>query len=159
MNTVIVKNKKPIPYKYFNEVCCELARGYFDAKYAPTRQQKRIDEVIASGLDYEVMQGGAGYSWQIPLSQLQGFLADALAVDVDAKLKSWQDFKAKHKGVKGLNGNLRAAKIEAELKKTKNPKFSDANVYDYFGTMVNRHYLSNKQSDEFMAYCMEIEIL
>lgn len=60
------------------------------------------------------MQGGAWHSWQIPLSELQQYLADALAVDVDAKIKELQKFKATYEGVRGLQGNLRAAKKEAE---------------------------------------------
>ena len=159
MKQTIVKTKKSVPYKWYTEYCSELARDWWDSKYRPARQQKRIDDVIASGLDYEVMQGGAGHSWQIPLSQLQGFLADALAVDVDAKYKAWQDFKAKYEGVKGLQGNLRSAKMEAKLKKLKYPNFYDGQKYDFCGSLINRHYLSNKQADELMAYCMKIEIL
>lgn len=159
MKQAIVKTKKPIPYTYFKEVCNEMARGIMEAKIAPSRQQRRIDAVIASGLDYEVMQGGAGHSWQIPLSKLQQYLADALAVDVDAKIKAWQEFKGSHEGIKGLQGNLRAAKNEAELKKIKTSSFTDDEKYDYFGALVGRHYLSNKQAEQLMAFCMKIEIL
>jgi hypothetical protein len=49
---------KPLPYKYYKEYCGELAKAYLDAKYRPKMQQDRIDAVLASGLDYEVMQGG-----------------------------------------------------------------------------------------------------
>jgi sulfite reductase beta subunit-like hemoprotein len=159
MKQIIVKIKKPVPYQWYKEVCNEMARAYMEARIAPKRQMARITAVVESGLDYEVMHGGAGHSWQIPLSKLRGFLADSLAVDVNGLLTAYEEFKATHEGIKGLNGNLRAAKMEAELKKIKNPSFSDAEIYDYYGTLVNRHYLSNKQSDELMAFCMKIGIL
>ena len=79
----------------------------------PQRQQKRIDDVLESGLDYEIMQGGNGYSWQIPLSKLYGFLEDAKAVDVDKMKEVYLSFKNNHIGIKGWVGDLRAAKIEA----------------------------------------------
>lgn len=158
MTQTIVK-KKPVPYKWYKECCNEMARDIMESTLRPAMQQKRIDAVIASGLDYEVMQGCAGYSWKIPLSKLQQYLADAKAVDVNAKIKALQEFKATHEGIKGLGGNLRAAKMESELKKFKNPDFSDAEIYEYFGKLVNRHCLSNKQANELMAFCMKIEIL
>lgn len=159
MNKTAIKTKKPVPYKWFKEVCNEMARAYMSAKYAPTKQQKRIDAVIASGLDYEVMQGGAGHSWQIPLSQLQGFLSDALAVDTDAMLNEYKEFKASHEGVKGLEGNLKAAKMEAELKKLKYPKFDDSRNYDFFGKLMSKHYLCDNQATKLMEYFHQIEIL
>lgn len=159
MTTEKIKIKKPVPYKWYKECCNEMARSYFEAKMMPSRQQKRIDDVIASGLDYEVMQGGAGHSWQIPLSKLRQYLADALAVDVDAKYKAWQEFKATHEGIKGLQGNLPAAKMEAELKKLKNPSFDDSNKYDFYGMLINKYYLSDKQSEQLMVFCMKLGIL
>jgi hypothetical protein len=150
---------KKVPYKWYKEVCNEMARSIMEAKAAPLRQQKRINAVIASGLDYEVMQGGAGHSWQIPLSKLYQYLADAKAVDVDAKIKAWKEFKATHEGVKGIEGNLRAAKMEAELKKLKYPKFDDSNKYDFFGKLINKHYLSNQQANKLMEFCANIGIL
>ena len=86
---------KPLPYKYYKEYCGELARAYFDAKMMPERQQKRIDDVIASGLDYEIMQGGLGHTWKISLSQLIGFLEDAKAVDIDKMREVYLNFKKK----------------------------------------------------------------
>ena len=153
-----MKNKKPVPYTYYNEMCNELARAFMDAKSMPARQQKRIDDVIASGKDHEVMQGGNGTTWQIPLTKLYEYLEQAKAVDVDAKYKEWQDYKATHEGIKGLKGYLSAAKTEAALKKMKYPDFFDSK-YDFYHRLINKHYLSNNESEKLMSYLISINIL
>lgn len=150
---------KPLPYKYYKEYCGELARAYLDAKMMPQRQQKRIGTVLESGLDYEVMQGGNGHSWQIPLSKLYEFLEMAKAVDIDKIKETYDNFKNNHIGVKGWVGDLRAAKIEAELKKLKYPTFTDARNYDFFGSLCERYLLNNKQSEQLMAHFLKLEIL
>jgi hypothetical protein len=91
---------KPLPYKYYREYCGELARAYLDAKFAPRRQQKRIEDVIESGLDYEPTN--IGYTKQIPLSKLYKFLEDARAVDVDKMKEVYLNFKNNHIGVKAM---------------------------------------------------------
>jgi hypothetical protein len=149
---------KPLPYKYYREVCGELARAYWDAKYTPQRQQARIDAVIESGLDYEVMQGGLGHTWEIPLSQLIGFLEDAKAVDADKMKEVYLNFKNSHLGVKGLIGDLRAAKIESELKKLKYPNYFDGN-YNFYGKLCERYKLDNKQAENLMGHFIKLEIL
>lgn len=149
---------KPLPYKYYKEYCGELARAYLNAKYAVQRQQQRIDDVLASGLDYEVMKGGNGHSWQIPLSKLIGFLEDAKAVDVDKIKEVYTTFVTTHTGVKDWVGDLRAAKIEAELKKLKYPKYCDLK-YNFYSQLCNRYMLTNKQSEELMAHFFKIELL
>ena len=149
---------KPLPYKYYKEYCGELARAYWDAKMMPQRQQKRIDAVLESGLDYEIMQGGNGYSWQIPLSKLYGFLEDAKAVDVDKMKEVYLNFKNNHIGIKGWVGDLRAAKIEAELKKLKYPNYFDEQ-YTLYGKLCERYMLDNKQSEKLMAHFLKIELL
>ena len=149
---------KPLPYKYYKEYCGELARGYWDAKMMPQRQQKRIDAVLESGLDYEIMQGGNSHSWQIPLSKLYGFLEDAKAVDVDKMKEVYLNFKNNHIGIKGWVGDLRAAKIEAELKKLKYPNYFDRE-YIFYSQLCNRYMLTNKQSEQLMAHFLKLEIL
>ena len=149
---------KPLPYKYYKEYCGELARAYFDAKMMPERQQKRIDDVIASGLDYEIMQGGLGHTWKISLSQLIGFLEDAKAVDIDKMREVYLNFKNNHIGIKGLVGDLRAAKIEAELKKLKYPDYFDSN-YNFYSKLCERYNLDNKQAENLMGHFIKLEIL
>ncbi len=149
---------KPLPYKYYKEYCGELARAYYEAKMRPQRQQKRIDDVLESGLDYEIMQGGNGHSWQISLPKLYGFLEDAKAVDVDKMKEAYLNFKNNHIGIKGWVGDLRAAKIEAELKKLKYPNYFDGQ-YNFYSQLCNRHMLTNKQSEQLMAHFLKLEIL
>lgn len=149
---------KPLPHKYYKEYCGELARVYWNARYNPQRQQDRIDAVIESGLDYEIMQGGNGNSWQIPLSQLYKFLEDAKAVDVDKMKEVYLNFKNNHIGVKGWVGDLRAAKIETELKKLKYPDYFDKQ-YDFYSQLCNRYMLDDKQSEKLMSHFIELEIL
>ena len=146
---------KPLPYKYYKEYCGELARAYWDAKYAPQRQQKRIDDVIESGLDYEVMKSIG----QIPLSKLYEFLENAKEVDVDKMKEVYLNFKNNHIGVKGLVGDLRAAKIEAELKKLKYPKSNDRFYYNFYGDLCERYMLTNNQADKLMSHFLKLEIL
>ena len=149
---------KPLPYKYYKEYCGELGRAYWDAKYAPQRQQKRIDDVLASGLDYEVMQGGNGHSWQIPLSELYKFLEDAKAVDADKMKEVYLEFKDNHIGIKDWVGDLRASKIEAELKKLKYPNYFDTD-YNFYGSLCKRYMLNDKQSEQLMSYFIKLEML
>lgn len=150
---------KPLPYKYYKEVCGELARSYWDARHMPQRQQARIDAVIESGLDYEIMLLSNGNSWEIPLSKLIGFLEDAKAVNVDKMKEVYNTFKSSHIGIKGLVGDLRAAKIEAELKKLKYPNYTDEHHYNLYGQLCERYKLDNKQAEKLMVYFMKIEIL
>ena len=154
-----MKNKKPVPATWYNEMVNELARTFMQAKVKPKIQQDRIDAVLASGLDYEVIELNNGHKRHIPLSQLYEFLEDAKKVDVDKLFNDWQNYKTTHYPVKGWKGDLRAAKIEAELKKTKNPKFSDANNYDFFNSLIHRYYLSDKQSEDLMAHFLKLNIL
>ena len=149
---------KPLPYKYYKEYCGELARAYFDAKMMPQRQQARIDACLESGLDYEVMQGGNSHSWKIPLSKLYGFLEEAKAVDVGKIKEVYLNFKNNHIGIKGWVGDLRAAKIEAELKKLKYPNYFDEK-YNFYGKLCKRYKLDNKQADNLMGYFVKLEIL
>jgi hypothetical protein len=149
---------KPLPQKYYREVCGELGRAYLDAKYRPKMQQDRIDAVIKSGLDYEVMQGGIGYTWKVPLSKLYEFLEDAKAVDADKLKENYLYFKNNHIGIKGLVGDLRAAKIEAELKKLKYPTYFDRK-YDFYHKLCERYKLNEKQMETLMGYFMKLEIL
>ena len=124
----------------------------------PQRQQKRIDTILESGLDYEVMQGGNGHSWQIPLSKLYEFLEEAKSVDVDKIKETYDNFKNNHTGLKGWIGDLRAAKIEAELKKLKYPNYFDEQ-YTLYGKLCERYMLDNKQSEKLMAHFLKLEIL
>lgn len=149
---------KPLPYKYYKECCGELARAYWDAKYAPQRQQKRIDAVLASGLDYEVMQHSNGNSCQIPLSKLYEFLKDVKAIDADKMKEVYLEFKDNHIGIKGWVGDLRASKIEAELKKLKHPNYFDTD-YNFYGSLCKRYMLNDKQSEKLMAHFLKLEIL
>ena len=135
-----------------------LASTWITAKGMVRRQQSRIDAVLASGLDYEVMKGGNGKTWEIPLSKLYEYLEEAKKVDVDKLYNDWQNYKANHYPVKGLKGDLRAAKIEAELKKLKNPKFYDRK-YDYLHTLMNRYQLTENQTNKLMDYFVKIGIL
>lgn len=149
---------KPLPQKYYKEVCQELGRAYFDAKMMPQRQQKRIDDVLASGLDYEVMQCGNGHTWQISLSKLYEFLKDVKAIDVDKMKGAYLEFKDNHVGIKGWVGDLRASKIEAELKKLKHPNYFDTD-YNFYGSLCKRYMLNDKQSEKLMAHFLKLEIL
>ena len=149
---------KPLPYKYYKEYCGELLRSYYDAKMMPSRQQKRIDDVLASGLGYEVMKGGNGHSWQIPLSKLYEFLEEAETVNVDKMKETYTNFKNNHIGIKNWVGDLRAAKMEAELKKLKQPNYFDKD-YNFYGGLCERYMLNNKQSEQLMGYFMKFEIL
>lgn len=152
------KLMKPLPYKYYKEYCGELAKAYLDAKMLPQRQQKRIDDVLASGLDYEVMQGGNGNSWQIHISKLYEFLKQAKSVDTDKIKEVYLNFKNNHTGIKGWVGDLKAAKIEAELKKLKSPEYFDSK-YDFYSQLCNRYILNNKQSEQLMKHFLKLEIL
>jgi hypothetical protein len=149
---------KPLPYKYYREVCGELARAYWDARCRPKMQQDRIDAVLVSGLDYEVMQGGNGHSWKVPLSKLYEFLESAKAVDADRMKEVYTTFVTTHTGIKGLVGDLRAAKIEAELKKLKYPDYFDGN-YNFYGKLCDRYKLDNKQAENLMGHFLKLEIL
>lgn len=149
---------KPLPYKYYKEYCGELARAYFDAKMMPQRQQARIDACLESGLDYEVMQGGNSHSWKIPLSKLYGFLEEAKAVDVDKIKEVYTTFVTTHTGVKEWVGDLRAAKIETELKKLKYPNYFDKE-YNLYSQLCNRYMLTNAQAEKLMAHFLKLEIL
>ena len=149
---------KPLPYKYYKEYCGELARAYWDAKMMPERQQKRIDDVIASGLDYEVMERPNGEGWRILLTELYGYLEKAKAVDIDKMREVYLNFKNNHIGIKGLVGDLRASKIEAELKKLKYPDYFDSN-YNFYGKLCERYNLDNKQAENLMGHFIKLEIL
>ena len=149
---------KPLPYKYYKEYCGELARAYFDAKMMPQRQQKRIDAILESGLDYEVMERPNGEGWRILLTELYGYLEKAKAVDIDKMREVYLNFKNNHIGIKGLVGDLRAAKIEAELKKLKYPNYFDEQ-YTLYGKLCERYMLDNKQSEKLMAHFLKIELL
>jgi hypothetical protein len=106
----------------------------------------------------KLCKGGNGHSWQIPLSQLIGFLKDAKAVDVDKMKEVYTTFVTTHTGIKGLIGDLRAAKIEAELKKLKYPDYFDGN-YNFYGKLCERYKLDNKQAENLKGHFIKLEIL
>ena len=147
---------KPLPYKYYKEFCEELARDYLNAKHAPQRQQARINAVLESGLDYEPTN--IGYNKKIMLSELYRFLEEAKAVDVDKMKEVYLNFKNNHIGIKGWVGDLRAAKIEAELRKLKYRNYFDSR-YTLYGQLCERYMLNNRQADKLMSYFIKLEIL
>lgn len=99
-----------------------------------------------------------GNSWEISLSKLYEFLEKAKAVDVDKMKEVYLNFKNNHIGIKGLVGDLRAAKIEAELKKLKYPDYFDGN-YNFYGKLCERYKLDNKQAENLMGHFIKLEIL
>jgi hypothetical protein len=149
---------KPLPYKYYKDCCEGLAKCLMQAKYDPIRQQKRIDTVLESGLDYELMRGGNGHSWEIPLYKLYEFLEEAKAVDVEKIKENYLYFKSEYIGIKNWVGDLRAAKIEAELKKLKHPNYFDEK-YNFYNSLIERYMLNRVQSEKLMNYFLKIELV
>jgi hypothetical protein len=153
-----MKRQIPIPATYFYEYVAEQKIYIEQCKNKPTMQQSRIDSVLASGKDHEIMKMGTT-EHKIPLSQLYKFLEDAKAVDISKLEKDLADFKKKYQPIKGLLGDLRAAKIEAELKKLKNPDFYDGQHYNFYSNLCMRYWLNDNQSLKLMDYLNEIKIL
>ena len=148
--------KKPIPAQYYNEMVNEMARNIMRIKAAPSMKQARIDEVLASGMDYEEMLNGA---LRVPLSKLQEYKrqADEELKTLDAKIAEWKKYKATHEPIKGLKGDLRAARIEAKYKKLKYPAFRDPN-YDFYHALCCRYYLTDKQAEQLMDTFCELDL-
>ena len=156
-----MKQKVKVPAKWYNEYVNDYADGIIQSMAKPSMQQKRIDAVIASGLDYEVMQGGAGHSWTIPLAKLYEFLESAKerAATVPKQRAKLAAFKAKYEPVKGLQGNLYEAKKQADKRKQRDPEFNDENNYHYLHFLMNKYKLCNEQTNKLMEHFIKIEVL
>jgi len=145
---------KKVPHLWYQEMVNSLARTYMDAKTRPAFQQRRIDAVIASGKDHEVMKNG----FIIPLTELQQFHRDAVkeAKTAPAKRQAWLDFKAKYTPDKNLKGNLTAAKLAAEVAFLKGRKTDYR--YSFLHKLMDRYKLSDKQTTQLMDHFDKIGI-
>ena len=152
-----MNNTKPVPAIYYNEMVNEMARELMRLRSQPLMQQKRIDAVIASGLDYEIMSNGH----QVPLTKLMEFKANAekdYEQNYERKFAEWKKYKATHEPINGLKGDLKAAKNAAQLRKMKTPSFTDTN-YNYYHKLITTYFLSNKQSEDLMDFMMDLDII
>ena len=149
-----MKKKKNVPAKWYYEMIAHKEFVINETTRLPDFQQKRIDKVIASGLDYEPNKLG-----NIPLTKLQEFLESAKAQynKLPELKQDLKDFREKYNPVKELKGNLIAAKLEAKIKKLQNPKFFDGNYY-FFHKLLDKYYLSESEGNALMDYFIKLEI-
>jgi hypothetical protein len=155
-----MKTQKPIPPSFYYEYIREQKEAILKTKKMVDLQQKRIAAVKASGLDFEIMKGGNGKTWEIPLTKLEKFKheAEENLKKVPKMEEDLQKFINKHKPVNGLKGNLEAAIIEANYIKLLRPHFFDSK-YNFYHKLIWKHFLTNAQSEKLMEVFVKLNIV
>jgi hypothetical protein len=147
--------KKKVPYQWYREISVELGRAVLNVRPHIRQLQERIDKVIESGLGYEVHTIGQTVR-HIPLEVLQEWLAQAPTYEVQSK--RFKEFKAKHIPVKGLQGNLMAAKWEIRYLVSVGKVRQDFR-YTWLHKLADKYYLSNKQIDSLMNEFSKLNLI
>ena len=146
----------PVPAKWYNEMINELAKNLMITCSKPSMQFRRIEEVKKEGKGFEVMKNGI----IVTLEDLKKFYEDALKdfENIPKLAKERIEFKQKFTPIKNLKGNISAAKKEIELKKIKNPIFTDFN-YKELHRLSNKYYLCNSEMTVLMDYMSNLNII
>jgi hypothetical protein len=143
-----ITRKKRVPEKWYKEMSNEYASHVLRAKPHIRQLQDRIKAIKESGLDYEIRKLGST-EHKISIEFLENALKEAPTYE--QQKKRWLDFKSKYEPVKGLEGNLKAAKLETENRILKG-KLKFDGYYKQFHEISDKYYLSEKQMNILMDY-------
>lgn len=154
-----MKTKIKVPVYWYNETKLELMQRIVNCRVMPIRLKKRIDAVIQSGLDYELLKL-PNSEHKLPLDTLKKWLVNA---EMERERlhqyeKDLIDFKEKYEPCRLEKGNLKAAKLDVRLKKQKESDFYDFK-YVYLADMVEKYKLSNRQTDSLMNLMSKLNII